>query len=42
MAQVVVTLKIMPESPEVDLGNIESEAKTKIIDFSHQSDLLLN
>ena len=34
MAQVVITLKIMPESPEVDLGNIENQAKTKIQDFS--------
>ena len=34
MAQVVVTLKIMPESPETDLNNIESQAKAKIIDFS--------
>jgi len=34
MAQVVVTIKIMPISPETDLNNIESQAKTKIIDFS--------
>jgi len=34
MARVVITLKIMPESPEIDLNNIESEAKTKIQDFS--------
>lgn len=34
MAQVVITLKIMPKSPETDLNNIESEAKTKIQDFS--------
>ncbi len=34
MAQVVVTLKIMPESPEIDLNRIESEAKEKIADFS--------
>ncbi|MDP6600516.1 MAG: elongation factor 1-beta [Candidatus Woesearchaeota archaeon] len=39
MAQVVVTLKIMPESPEVDLGNIEGEAKTKIIDFSQTKEI---
>ena len=39
MAQVVVTLKIMPKSPEVDLGNIEGEAKTKIIDFSQTKEI---
>ena len=34
MAQVVVTIKIMPTSPEADLENIENEAKAKIKDFS--------
>ena len=39
MAQVVVTLKIMPESPNSDLGKIEIEAKTKIIDFSQNQEI---
>ncbi len=39
MAQVIVTLKIMPESPEVDLGSIEQEAKAKIIEFSQSKEL---
>ena len=39
MAQVVVTLKIMPESPNSDLGKIENEAKTKIIDFSQNKEV---
>lgn len=39
MASVVITLKIMPESPEVDLNSIESEAKTKIIDFSQSKEM---
>ena len=39
MAQVIVTLKIMPESPEADLGNIESEAKSKILDFSQSKEI---
>lgn len=39
MPQVVVTLKIMPKSPEVDLGNIETEAKTKILDFSQTKEI---
>ena len=39
MAQVVVTLKIMPESPDVNLGNIENEAKAKIQDFSQSQEM---
>ena len=39
MAQVVVTLKIMPKSPEVDLNNIETQAKAKIIDFSQSKEM---
>jgi len=39
MTQVVITLKIMPESPETDLNNIESEAKTKIQDFSQTQEI---
>ncbi len=39
MAKVVVTLKIMPESPEVNLENIEKEAKEKIIDFSQSEEV---
>ena len=33
MAQVVVTLKIMPQSPEIDLAELEKQAKEKIIEF---------
>lgn len=39
MARVVVTLKIMPESPEVDLNSIESKAKAKILEFSKNSEM---
>src|SRR3989338_6315590 len=39
MAQVVVTLKIMPESPEIDLGIIEKKAKAKIFDFSKSQEI---
>ena len=39
MAQVVITLKIMPESPEIDLSAIETEAKKKIIDFSQNEEM---
>ena len=39
MANVVVTLKIMPSSPEVDLHKIEADAKKKIIDFAGPGDM---
>lgn len=34
MAQVIITFKIMPESPETDLAAIESAAKEKIAEVS--------
>ncbi len=34
MAKAVITVKIMPESPEVDLAKIEEEAKKIITDFA--------
>ena len=39
MATVVVTLKIMPENPDVDLDKIEKEAKTKIQAFSDNEEM---
>ena len=39
MARVVVTLKIMPESPESDLDSIENEAKSKILEFSQNTEM---
>jgi elongation factor 1-beta len=33
MANVIVTFKIMPESPNIDLKKLESSAKKKIGDF---------
>ncbi len=39
MAQVVVTLKIMPESVESDLNKIKEQAKNKIIDFAGAGDM---
>lgn len=33
MARVVVTLKIMPNSPGIELSKIEAEAKKEIVDF---------
>ncbi len=33
MARVVITFRIMPNDPGIDLSAIEGEAKKKIIDF---------
>lgn len=33
MASVVVTLRIMPQSPSIDLSEVEAKAKKEIIDF---------
>ena len=33
MADVVITLKIMPNDTSIDLSNLESRAKKEIIDF---------
>lgn len=33
MAQVILTFKIMPESPDVNLDDVESKAKEKITAF---------
>ena len=38
MATVIVTLKIMPESPEIDLSKVESEIKTKIEKFAGETE----
>ena len=39
MTQVIITLKIMPESPEVDLAKITEQAKNKINDFAGSGDM---
>ena len=39
MAQVVATIKIMPESPETDLFSIEKKAREKICQFSGNSQM---
>lgn len=33
MAKVIVTMKLMPESPDVSLAHIEAEAKKVIVSF---------
>jgi len=38
MAKVVITLKIMPKSPEVDLAKIEEMAKKEIEEFAGEGD----
>lgn len=38
MAKAVVTIKIMPESPEVDLDRLEEEAKKLISEFAGEGE----
>ncbi|MBN2112336.1 elongation factor 1-beta [Candidatus Woesearchaeota archaeon] len=39
MASVVVTIKVMPASPDADLSAIETEAKSKITAFAGEGDM---
>lgn len=39
MANAIVTIKIMPESPEVDLENLSTEIKSKIILFAGEGEM---
>lgn len=39
MANVIVTLKVMPESPEVDLEALEKKAKELIIKFAGETEV---
>ncbi len=39
MAQVIITLKIMPTSVEVDLNKVTEQAKSKINDFAGAGDM---
>ena len=39
MAQVVITLKIMPASPQIALVKIAQKAKAKIVDFSQNDEM---
>ncbi len=39
MAVVVVTLKIMPESPEVDLSSIQNKAEEEIKKFAGNTEI---
>ena len=38
MARVVVSLRIMPNSPSVDLSGLESEAKKEIVNFCNSEE----
>lgn len=38
MANAVITVKIMPQSPEVDLAKIEEKAKKLIADFAGEGE----
>jgi len=39
MANVIITMKIMPESPETDLSKVEEEAKAKITAFAGEGEM---
>lgn len=39
MANVIITLKIMPVSPDVDLEKVEIEAKKKIASFAGKGEM---
>jgi len=38
MANAIITLKIMPKSPEINLSNVEVEAKKAIADFAGEGE----
>ena len=38
MARVVITIRIMPQSPDTDLYKIEAEAKRKIVKFCNSQE----
>ena len=38
MARVVITLRIMPQSPEVNLSDLETKAKKEIVDFCNSEE----
>ena len=39
MAKVVVTLRIMPESPDADLSSIQNKAEKEIINFAGNTEI---
>ena len=39
MADVIITLKIMPESPEINLEELEEKVKEKIVDFAGEGEI---
>ena len=39
MAQAIVTLKIMPDSPDVDLAELTEKAKGFIVQFAGEGDM---
>ena len=38
MANAIVTIKIMPESPDIDLAKVEAAAKEKIASFAGEGE----
>jgi elongation factor 1-beta len=42
MANVIVSLRIMPESPDIDLTKLESKIKEKIVKFAGEGEMRIN
>ena len=39
MAKAIVSLRVMPESPDVDLDHLEAEVKKKIVSFAGEGEM---
>ncbi len=39
MADVIISMKIMPESPEIDLNNVEAETKKILSEFAGETEI---
>jgi len=39
MADVILTLKIMPESPEIDLNSLAEQIKSKITEYAGEGEI---
>lgn len=42
MANVIITLRIMPDSPDADLKRLESESRRLINEFSGETEMRVN
>ncbi len=42
MADVIITLKVMAESPEVDMGSLEKQVLQKLMKYAYEKDMELD